>query len=186
MSVKQLFADQKVEYLLPTAVGASVGSSITLSAPGVLTFGSGSTPASNLVANYTFTVAGGSPSATVPVAFYNEAGITYAFCQGGVLASATAGNIGPGNALLILSGSPSSQLANMLPPTGTTARTGSAFICDGSGGTWLGDLSIDYNGLIAFNCENGVTFTNGDAYQLGISTSSGLTSYCIGSWASAV
>ena len=186
MSVKQLFVDQQVEYLLPTAVGASVGSVIELSAPGVLSFGSGAAPASSTTANYTFTVAGGVPSATIPILFYNEAGVTYAFCQGGVLASATASNVGPGNALFILSGTPSTQLANMLPPSGTTARTGSAFICNGSGETWLGDMSVDYNGLFAFNCENGVTFVNGDAYQLGISTSIGLTSYCLGSWASAV
>lgn len=184
MSIKQLFVDQAVEYLLPTAVGASTGSAITLTSPSTLTFGNG-TPPSSTTATYNFQVAGGTPGANIQVTFFNSAGVTYAFAPGGILVSAIAGNVNPGLALMIPASPPSAQLAAMLPPVGTTTRAGPAFICDGSGGTWLGDIDVDNTGLFAINCENGATFVNGDAYQLGISTSAGLTSYCVGSWASA-
>ena len=186
MSVKQLFASEEVEYLLPAAAGASVGESITLAAPGELAFGTGAAPATTITVNYTLVIAGGPPISSIPMTFVNSSGVTSVFCAADALAIATAGNVDPGLATFSLGVPMTPQLANMLPASGVVARTSSAFICNLSGGTWLGDVSIDDTGLISFDCEHGVTFVNGDMYQLGVTPPLGSTSYCLGSWVSAV
>lgn len=182
MSVKQLFEDQKVEYLLPTAVGASVGDPLTLAADGTLQFGLGAN--ATITATYSMSVAGGAGTQGMQITFVNSAGVTSAFCVDTTLATATAGNVGPSQASFSLVGAISPALANILPASGEIVRTTTAFICDQSGGTWLGDLSIDENGDFNFICESGSTFVNGVEYQLGVTTTLGITGYFLGSWPS--